>query len=469
LSTKAAKAKKTDAPVEHGSLQVALKRLEQSYGKGTLMKLGAHGNVVRDTKVVSTGSFAVDDAIGIGGLPTGRIIEIYGPEASGKTSLALSVIAQAQKLGKGAVAFVDVEHALDPDYARCMGVDIDDLYVAQPDSGEQALEIVDALVRSGAMSVVVLDSIAALVPQAEIDSEMGTPQMGLQARLVGQALRKITPGLAKSETVLIFINQLRQKLGVMYGSNEVTPGGNAMKYFASVRLDVRRVEFIKEGDQPVGTTHRVKVVKNKLAPPFATGTFSMLFGKGIDRGGELLDLAVARGVVVKKGAFFALPEGPDGPAVQLGQGKAKAGKALEGDATLRVRVQAAVTAKRAQPTAAVAAAVADDDDDEEAEGEAGAATTAAADKPAEPAASTNPAAVQAKDAAPLAVPEGNLLDAALQRSVVAKKRGQYFYVDPVNPEATALLGPTKAKAEDAINESEDVRNKIVAALAKPRA
>jgi recombination protein RecA len=327
------------------ALTLAMKKLDQTFGKGTVHKLGERWPAGTDIRVISTGSICVDDALGVGGLPVGRIVEIYGPEASGKTSLALSVIAEAQRLG-GKCTFVDVEHALDANYARTLGVNVDELYVAQPDSGEQALEITDTIVRSGAMSVVVVDSVAALVPQQELDGEMGSAPMGGQARLMGQALRKITPALAKADTILIFINQLRQKIGVVFGNPEVTSGGNSLKFYASVRLDVRRVDILKDGEQAIGTTHRVKVVKNKLAPPLATCQFGMFFGKGIDKLGGVIDLGVTRGVLEKKGAFYYVAASKDAasPALQLGQGRANAVKTLERDVELRLRIEAAVRA-----------------------------------------------------------------------------------------------------------------------------
>ena len=305
----AAKAKKVGeeaAPVERSermkALDAALAQIEKQFGKGSVMRLGENGKMQVDA--VSTGSLSLDAALGIGGLPRGRIIEIYGPEASGKTTLALHVVAEVQKKG-GVAAYIDVEHALDPVYARALGVDVDSLLVSQPDAGEQALEIMEALVRSGAVDIVVMDSVAALVPQAEIDGEMGDAHVGLQARLMSQAMRKLAPVVSKSNCLALFINQLRMKVGVMYGNPEVTSGGNALKYYASVRLDVRRVETIKDGANAIGSHTRVKVVKNKLAPPFKQAEFDVLYGIGISRDSELVDLAVKLDIVERTGSWFA--------------------------------------------------------------------------------------------------------------------------------------------------------------------
>src|SRR5580700_812330 len=285
------------------ALEAALGQIERAFGKGSIMKLGSR-EAATDSEVISTGSLGLDIALGIGGLPRGRIVEIYGPESSGKTTLALHVIAEAQK-GGGTCAFIDAEHALDPIYARKLGVNIDELLISQPDTGEQALEICDTLVRSGAVDVLVIDSVAALVPRAELEGEMGDALPGLQARLMSQALRKLTASINKSNTMVIFINQIRMKIGVMYGSPETTTGGNALKFYASVRLDIRRIGAIKERDEVVGNTTRVKVVKNKLAPPFKQVEFDIMYGEGVSKNGELIDLGVKAGVVEKSGSWFS--------------------------------------------------------------------------------------------------------------------------------------------------------------------
>ncbi|MBI2779162.1 MAG: recombinase RecA [Gammaproteobacteria bacterium] len=295
------------------ALGAALSQIEKQFGKGSVMRMG-DGGVARDIGVISTGSLGLDIALGIGGLPRGRIVEIYGPESSGKTTLTLQVIAQAQKLG-GTAAFVDAEHALDPTYARKLGVNIDDLLVSQPDTGEQALEIADMLVRSGAVDVVVIDSVAALTPKAEIEGEMGDSHMGLQARLMSQALRKLTGNINRSNTMVIFINQIRMKIGVMFGNPETTTGGNALKFYASVRLDIRRTGAIKKGDEIVGSETRVKVVKNKVAPPFKEANFEIMYGEGTSREGELIELGVEHGFVEKSGAWYSCN------GERIGQGK----------------------------------------------------------------------------------------------------------------------------------------------------
>ena len=295
------------------ALAAALGQIEKQFGKGSVMRLGDSG-VDTTIGVVSTGSLSLDVALGIGGLPRGRVIEVYGPESSGKTTLALQVIAECQKLG-GAAAFVDAEHALDPTYADKLGVNIDDLLVSQPDTGEQALEITDMLVRSGAVDVVVVDSVAALTPKAEIEGDMGDSHMGLQARLMSQALRKLTGNIKRSNTMVIFINQIRMKIGVMFGNPETTTGGNALKFYASVRLDIRRIGAIKRGDEVIGNETRVKVVKNKVAPPFKQCEFEILYGEGSSREGELIDLGVKHGMIEKAGAWYSYNE------ERIGQGK----------------------------------------------------------------------------------------------------------------------------------------------------
>ena len=299
------------------ALDAALGQIERSFGKGSIMRLGQQEQAV-DIETVSTGSLGLDIALGIGGLPRGRVVEIYGPESSGKTTMALHVVAEAQKQG-GICAFVDAEHALDPAYARKLGVELDDLLISQPDAGEQALEIVDTLVRSGAIDVLVIDSVAALVPRAELEGEMGDSHVGLHARLMSQALRKLTGSIARSRTMVIFINQIRMKIGVMFGSPETTTGGNALKFYASVRLDIRRIGAIKDKDEVVGNQTRVKVVKNKVAPPFKMVEFDIMYGEGVSKAGELLDLGVNAGIVEKAGAWFSC----DGQRIGQGRENAK--------------------------------------------------------------------------------------------------------------------------------------------------
>jgi recombination protein RecA len=318
------------APDREKALQIALAQIEKQCGKGSVMRLGEEGRA--PVEVIPTGSIALDVALGIGGLPRGRIVEVYGPESSGKTTIALHAVANAQRAG-GIAAFIDAEHALDPDYAKALGVDTDALLVSQPDTGEQALEITDMLIRSGALDVVVIDSVAALVPRAEIEGEMGDSHVGLQARLMSQALRKITGALSTSGTTAIFINQLREKVGVFFGSPETTTGGKALKFYASVRLDIRRIETLKDGSDAVGNRTRVKVVKNKCAPPFKQAEFDILYGHGISREGSLIDLGVEQGVVRKSGAWYTY-EGD-----QLGQGKENARKFLADNPDIAAEIE----------------------------------------------------------------------------------------------------------------------------------
>ncbi len=315
------------------ALQTALSQIEKNFGKGTVMRLGDRPEM--SVEAIPTGSLALDAALGIGGVPKGRIVEIYGPESSGKTTLALHILAQAQKMG-GEVAFVDSEHALDPVYAAALGVDTDNMLVSQPDTGEQALEITDALVRSGAVDAVVVDSVAALVPKQEIEGEMGDAFVGLQARLMSQALRKLAGSIAKTNCVVIFINQLRMKIGVMYGNPETTTGGNALKFYSSVRLDVRRVEAIKDGGNVIGNRTRVKVVKNKVAPPFREAYFDIMYGEGISKWGELVDLAVEMDIVQKSGSWFSM--GDD----RIGQGKDSVKTYLQENPEIAQQVEAQV-------------------------------------------------------------------------------------------------------------------------------
>src|SRR5690349_9516603 len=303
------------------ALAAALSQIEKQFGKGSIMRLG-ESEISRDIQVVSTGSLGLDIALGVGGLPRGRVVEIYGPESSGKTTLTLSVIAEMQKLG-GTAAFIDAEHALDPQYASKLGVDVEQLLISQPDNGEQALEIADMLVRSGSVDVVVVDSVAALVPKAEIEGEMGEPQMGLQARLMSQALRKLTANIKRSNTLVIFINQIRMKIGVVFGNPETTTGGNALKFYASVRLDIRRTGSVKEGDEVIGSETRVKVVKNKVAPPFKQAEFDILYNEGISRESEFINRGVRLGLVDKSGAWFSYN------GKRIGQGKENARQFLK--------------------------------------------------------------------------------------------------------------------------------------------
>ena len=329
----------TPASDKKKALQTALAQIDKNFGKGTVMRLGERPEM--NVEAIPTGSLALDAALGIGGVPKGRIIEIYGPESSGKTTLALHIVAEAQKRG-GEAAFVDAEHALDPVYAAALGVDTDNLLVSQPDTGEQALEITDALVRSGAVDVVVVDSVAALVPKQEIEGEMGDTFVGLQARLMSQALRKLAGTISKTNCVVIFINQLRMKIGVMYGNPETTTGGNALKFYASVRLDVRRVEAIKEGSNVVGNKTRVKVVKNKVAPPFREAVFEILYGQGISKWGELVDLAVQMDVVQKSGSWFSMGD------ERIGQGANSVKEYLMNNPEIAEEVEAKVREKLMQ-------------------------------------------------------------------------------------------------------------------------
>ncbi len=340
MAAKADKAKKAentavDKSERRKALDMALAQIEKQYGKGTVMRLGENAAMTVDA--IPTGSMSLDAALGIGGLPRGRIVEIYGPEASGKTTLALHVVAETQKKG-GEAAYIDVEHALDPVYARALGVDVDSLLVSQPDTGEQALEIMEALIRSGAVDVVVLDSVAALVPRAEIEGEMGDAHVGLQARLMSQAMRKLAPAVSRSNCLALFINQLRMKVGVVYGNPEVTSGGNALKYYASVRLDVRRTETIKSGADAIGSHTRVKVVKNKVAPPFKQAEFDVLYGIGISKDSELVDLAVKLDIIEKSGSWFSYK------GDRLAQGRDNVRDMLRNDAALAAEIEEQVRA-----------------------------------------------------------------------------------------------------------------------------
>jgi recombination protein RecA len=331
------------------ALDVAVGQIEKQFGKGAIMRLGQR-NTISPVEAISTGAISIDYALGIGGVPRGRVVEIFGPESSGKTTLALQVIAEAQKTG-GLAAFVDAEHALDAEYAKKLGVDIDNLLVSQPDNGEQALEIVEVLIRSGSVDVVVVDSVAALVPRAEIEGEMGEAQMGLQARLMSQALRKLTGAISKSKTVLIFINQLREKIGVMFGNPETTTGGRALKFYASVRIDIRRIGAIKDGDNVIGGRTRVKVVKNKMAPPFREAEFDIVYGEGVSREGDLLDLAVDKKIVEKSGAWFAYG------GERLGQGRENVKAFLKEHPDIRTAIDEKVRRELGMVREAEAAAV----------------------------------------------------------------------------------------------------------------
>ncbi len=346
------------------ALSAALSQIERQFGKGSVMKLGKNDKSM-DVEVISSGSLGLDIALGVGGLPRGRVVEIYGPESSGKTTLALHTIAEAQKLG-GICAFVDAEHALDPVYARKLGVNVDDLLISQPDAGEQALEIADTLVRSGAVDVLVVNSVAALVPRSELEGEMGDVQPGSQARLMSQALRKLTASISKSRTMVIFINQIRMKIGVMYGSPETTSGGNALKFYASVRLDIRRIGAIKERDEVVGNQTRVKVVKNKLAPPFKQVEFDIMYGEGVSKVGELVDLGVKAGVVEKSGAWYSYD------SQRIGQGRENAKVFLKENPDIANKIEAQVRARipARSPRRLWPASTEKDDDDGDAAAEA---------------------------------------------------------------------------------------------------
>src|SRR5207342_1595380 len=344
------------------ALDAALSQIERNFGKGSIMKLGKNDRSM-DIDTVSTGSLGLDIALGVGGLPRGRVVEIYGPESSGKTTLALHVIAEAQKRG-GACAFIDAEHAMDPTYACKLGVDLDNLLISQPDAGEQALEIADTLVRSGAIDVLVVDSVAALVPRAELEGEMGDVQPGSQARLMSQALRKLTASISRSRTMVIFINQIRMKIGVMYGSPETTSGGNALKFYASVRLDIRRIGAIKERDEVIGNQTRVKVVKNKLAPPFKQVEFEIMYGEGVSKMGEIIDLGVKANVVEKSGSWFSYD------SQRIGQGRENAKQFLKENPDVANKIEAAVRQNAGLIAEAIMAGETgdkDSDDDEAAE------------------------------------------------------------------------------------------------------
>ena len=323
------------ADTKKQSLDTALKQIESQFGKGTIMKLGTRETI--EVPSIPTGSFGLDNALGIGGLPKGRVVEIYGPESSGKTTLTLQIIAECQKAG-GSAAFIDAEHALDPEYAKALGVDIDELLLSQPDTGEQALEVTDMLVKSGSLDVIVVDSVAALVPRAELEGDMGDSHVGLQARLMSQALRKITGSIQKSNTLVIFINQIRMKIGVMFGSPETTTGGNALKFYSSVRLDIRRIGAIKDGDEVIGNETRVKVVKNKMAHPFKVVEFQILYGKGINKNAEIIEFAVKKGIIEKAGAWYSYK------GDKIGQGIAKTSEFLKENPKVLEEIEASVLA-----------------------------------------------------------------------------------------------------------------------------
>ena len=349
MSTSALRLVEKDTVDKSKALDAAVTQIERAFGKGSIMKLGQRDVV--EAEVISTGSLGLDIGLGIGGLPRGRVVEIYGPESSGKTTLALHVVAEAQKTG-GTCAFIDAEHALDPVYAKKLGVDVQELLISQPDAGEQALEIADTLVRSGAVDVLVIDSVAALVPRAELEGEMGDTHVGLQARLMSQALRKLTSSVAKSNTLIIFINQIRMKIGVMFGNPETTSGGNALKFYSSVRMEIRRIGAIKDRDEVVGNQTRVKVVKNKMAPPFKVVEFDIMYGEGISKMGELIDMGVAAGIVEKSGAWFSYAD------QRIGQGRENAKQFLRdnpdisNDIDHKIRESAGLLASKMEITAA---------------------------------------------------------------------------------------------------------------------
>ena len=345
-----------DAMDRNKALDAALSQIERAFGKGSIMKLGQN-NPPSDIEAISTGSLGLDIALGVGGLPRGRIVEIYGPESSGKTTLALHAVAEAQRSG-GTCAFIDAEHALDPIYAGKLGVDVGELLISQPDAGEQALEIADTLVRSGAVDIIVIDSVAALVPRAELEGEMGDIHVGLQARLMSQALRKLTGSIARSRCMIIFINQIRMKIGVMFGSPETTTGGNALKFYASVRLDIRRIGAIKDRDEMVGNQTRVKVVKNKLAPPFKAVEFDIMYGEGISKTGELIDLGVKANIVEKSGSWFSYGD------QRIGQGRENTKQFLRDNPEIADEIERAVRANAGLLSEAIVFDREDDDDDE---------------------------------------------------------------------------------------------------------
>ena len=336
------------------ALDMALAQIERQFGEGAVMKMSDRGQM--KVEAVSSGSLAIDVALGIGGLPRGRVVEIYGPEASGKSTLAMHVVAEAQRTG-GICAYVDAEHAMDPDYAKNIGVDVDELLISQPDTGEQALEITDMLIRSGAIDVVVIDSVAALTPRAEIEGEMGDTHVGLQARLMSQALRKLTANLSKTKTIVIFINQLREKIGVMFGSPETTPGGRALKFYSSIRIDIRRIEAIKSDGEVTGSRTRVKVVKNKVAPPFRQAEFDIMYGKGISREGSLIDVGVEQGIVKKSGAWYTY-EGE-----QLGQGRENAKQFLTANPEIMVEIDGRIRSQLGMGDSPTDDAVANDENE----------------------------------------------------------------------------------------------------------
>ncbi|HEX8528258.1 recombinase RecA [Allosphingosinicella sp.] len=352
-SLKVVSDRNSDSMDKQKALEAALAQIDRAFGKGSAMKLGSREAI--EVETISTGSLGLDIALGIGGLPRGRVVEIYGPESSGKTTLALHAVAAAQKAG-GAAAFIDAEHALDPIYARKLGVDVDNLIVSQPDTGEQALEITDTLVRSNAIDILVIDSVAALVPRAEIEGEMGDSHVGLQARLMSQSLRKLTGSISKSRCLVIFINQLRMKIGVMYGNPETTTGGNALKFYASVRLDIRRTGQIKDRDDIVGNTTRVKVVKNKLAPPFKQVEFDIMYGEGISKVGEILDLGVKAGLIEKSGAWFSYD------SVRIGQGRENAKQYLKDNPDVADRLDRSIRGKTEEVAEALMAGPGPEDD-----------------------------------------------------------------------------------------------------------